>query len=231
MKDIFGRALLDYSQQHQQPLLLHTSYGPVEEMPVEVFFRDEDDFSELEDIALALCDGKVLDVGAGAGAHSLYLQKQGFEVISLERSPLACKLMESRGLNEVIEEDIFGYSGQVYDTILMLMNGIGLVEKLDRLVPFLEHCKTILKPGGQLLFDSSNISYLYEDQKQQPDHYFGEVRFQYEYAGELGDPFGWVYIDQQSLIALAQQAGWVVQILYEDEYDQYLVRLSVIEPD
>lgn len=228
-KDVFGRALADYQAgKTDVPLLLHNSYGEAEEMPVDVFFRTPDDFTELEVIALSLCDGKTLDVGAGAGSHALYLQEKGMDVATLEISPLACGIMRQRGVARVIHADIFGFAGERFDTLLLLMNGIGLAGDLDSLAGFLERCKGLLNEGGQLLFDSSDIAYLYEDPDvPKPAAYRGEVSFQYEYRNERGAPFPWLYVDQDTLIDLGQRLGWVVQILYEDEYDQYLARMEV----
>jgi len=226
--DIFGEALQDYFEKRiQSPLILHNNYGEDEDMPLDIFFRDPEDFPELEFIALALCDGKVLDVGAGAGSHSLYLQEKGFDVTALELSPQACNIMKNRGVKKVLNCNIFDYTGEKYDTLLFLMNGIGLAENIEGLEKLLNQCKKIIKKGGQLIFDSSNIAYLYEEGLSLPNHYYGEVIFQYEYKSEQGAQFGWLYIDQKTLTKIAQQDGWVVQILYEDENDQYLVRLSV----
>lgn len=227
--DIFGNALLDYycEQRAVAPLILHNNYGEDEEMPVDIFFREADDFPELEFIALALTDGKVLDVGAGAGSHCLYLQKTGVDVTALEISPIACQLMAKRGVKKIINQDIFRYEQEKFDTLLFLMNGIGLAGSIQGLKQLLDHCKKLLNKGGQLLFDSSDISYLYEGSLDKPIGYHGEIQFQYEYKNQQGPLFGWLYIDQKALIKIARSNGWIVQILYEDENDQYLVRLSL----
>lgn len=232
MSDIFGQALYDYyKKQSPDKLFLHSSYADdVELMPVDIFFRKERDFPELEFIALALCDGKVLDVGAGAGSHSLHLQKKGFDVTAIELSATACDIMRERGVKKVIHGNIFDYSEEKFDTLLFLMNGIGLAQTLDGLISLLEHCKTLLHPGGQLLFDSSDINYLYNERLPKPkDRYYGEIDFQYQYKGKRGGRFGWVYVDQETLTAIAQENGWVVQIVFEDGHDAYLVRLSLRE--
>lgn len=229
LEQVFGRALRDYFDQTEPDTLhLHNNYGTTEEMPVEIFFRQAEDFPELEHIALALCDGKVLDVGAGAGSHALFLQRRGHEVHALELSRTACEIMQKRGVREVRHGNFFDYSGEQYDTLLMMMNGIGIAGNLEQVAVLLEHAKTLVKPGGQVLFDSSDLNYLYEDGSvKRPEGYYGEVGFQYEYKGVKGDPFGWVYVDQDTMIALAQAAGWVIQILFEDGEDQYLARLQL----
>lgn len=228
IKDIFGQALQDYTQGDTEiGLILHTSYGDAEEMPVDVFFREPDEFTELESIALTLCDGKTLDVGAGAGIHAFYLQEKGFDIDALDISGKACSIMRTLGIKNIIHQDFFSLSDvRHYDTLLFLMNGIGIAGTLQNLKHTLDKAEKLLKPGGQLLFDSSDISYLYEEfGVEKSSHYFGEVRYQYEYKGQKGEKFPWLFVDQKALIEVADEKGWLIQFLYEDEYDQYLVRM------
>lgn len=225
--DIYGQALNDfYNNSLQETLWINTSYGDPEEMPVEVFFRSMDEMPDLEIVALEACRGSVLDIGAGAGSHSLVLQQNKFDVTALELSEAACRLMHERGIKKVIHTNIYNYPSSRYNTLLMLMNGIGLCGTLDGFTEFLTLAKTLLKPDGQLLFDSSDISYLYRDAPKKPSGYFGEIKFQYSYKGNHGDWFKWLYIDQKTLYTIAGQQGWLVELLFEDDYDQYLVRLS-----
>ena len=228
-RDVYGEALAEYFEKEElsSPLLLHSTYGDIEEMPVEVFFRDSEDFPELEFIALSLCDGKVLDVGAGVGAHALYLQEKDFDVTALEISQTACNIMQQRGVQTIVHQDFFDLANQQYDTLLFLMNGIGLAGSLDGFRQLLAHSKTLLSEKGQLLFDSSDISYLYDEYRiQRPEYYFGEIGYQYVFNGIKGEPFKWLYLDQKTLIKVAHEDGWVVQILFEDENDQFLVRME-----
>lgn len=228
-RDVYGESLNEYHQNGEltSPLLLHSTYGDIEEMPVDIFFRTTDDFPELEFIALSLCDGKVLDVGAGVGSHALYLQEKEFDVTALEISSSACDIMRKRGVRQLVQEDFFALKAQKYDTLLFLMNGIGLAKSVTGFRQLLAQAKTLLTDKGQLLFDSSDISYLYEEYKiPRPEYYFGEIGYQYEYKGIKGEPFQWLYIDQETLIKIAHEENWVVQVLYEDENDQYLVRME-----
>lgn len=225
--DILGQAISDYfHNETTNQLWINTSYGQPEEMPVEVFFRSEEEMPDLEIIALNNCRGKVLDIGAGAGSHSLLLQTNKFDVTALEISPLACRVIEQRGVRKVINEDIFLYGKERFDTILLLMNGIGLCGDVDGLKKLLLHLKTILNPGGQILFDSSDISYLYEDGTPKPSSYYGEVKFQYTYKTNNGEWFDWLYIDQNTLKAIAKRLNFQWKFIYEDENDQYLVKLQ-----
>lgn len=227
LKDIHGRAIRDYYQKKAPArLTLHTSYGQSEEMPVAVFFREEEDLSVLENLALIECQGKILDIGAGAGAHALMLQARSMEVYAMENSPACVEVMRQSGVVHVIAQD-YRMHHQRYDTLLVLMNGLGLAGKRSSVCPFLKKLSGLLNPGGQILIDSSDISYLHEDGDWVPDQeYFGNIRYQYEYRGSKGDWFDWVYMDQQALSQEVAQAGMHLEVLHTDENDQYLARIT-----
>lgn len=228
MKDIHGQAILDYYHSHHTDAILHlhNSYGEPEEMPVEVFFRDEMELTTLEHLALIECRGKVLDLGAGAGAHSLILQSRDFDVTSLDYSPGCVEVMQQSGLEQVLLCDYRTHTGK-YDTVLLLMNGLGLAGTVAGVAPLLRRCCDLLLPGGQILLDSSDISYLYEDGLARPAGYYGEVRYQYEYRGAKGDWFNWIYLDQKSLARIVRQTGLQMEVLHTDESDQYLACITV----
>lgn len=227
MKDVLGLALWDYYY-HLAPkkLWIYNTYGPKEEMPVATYFRNKDNMSDIELKALEHCKGTVLDIGAGAGSHALWLQDKGLEVTAMDTSAKAVAVMQARGVKNAVQQDIFTAPPTLYHTLLMLMNGIGLTANLAGLQNFLTLAKQFLHPGGQLLFDSSDVAYLYEKGIPDLNHYYGEIQYQYAYKRQKTDWFTWLYIDQQTLIPIAQAAGWQTEILMVDEYDQYLARLT-----
>jgi hypothetical protein len=144
--------------------------------------------------------------------------------------------MQARGVQQVAQHDVFAPRGKderPYDTILMLMNGIGLAGTLEGLDKFLLHARTLLAPGGQILATSSDISYLYEDEEgalvfDLNGPYYGEVSYTFAYKGQAGEPFAWLFIDASLLEDAARQAGYEVEFLGEDEGGQYLVRLTLV---
>lgn len=225
--DIYGKALSDYYNNEETPTLwLHNSYDEPEEMPIDVFFREEEDMPNLEIKALSLCKGKILDIGAGVGSHALLLDKKGFDVTALDISPLAVNIMTTRGVKNAIQGDFFLVT-EKYDTLLFLMNGIGITSTIYGFETFLQQAKLLLKPKGQIIFDSSDISYLYDDIAMPKDKYFGEVSYAYEYKGEKGNWFNWLYLDPKKLQELCKQHGWLCKIIEVDENDQYLARLTL----
>ncbi|MBE7175095.1 MAG: class I SAM-dependent methyltransferase [Mucilaginibacter polytrichastri] len=224
-KDVFGEALSDfYEKKSREKLWLHNSYGEPEEMPVSVFFRPEKDMPDLEQYALDLCRGTILDIGAGVGSHALALQKN-FDVTALEINPQACAIMKKRGVKKALCDDVFDYTGERFETLLMLMNGIGLCGNIEGFRRFLAHARNLLLPGGQLLFDSSDITYLYEDLPKPANRYFGEIAYRYEYRKHSGEWFNWLYLDQEMLFSLLKTERWDGQVIYEDDNAQYLARI------
>jgi SAM-dependent methyltransferase len=229
MKDVLGEALSDhYHHRSTGKLWVHNTYGPKEEMPVDVYFRVMEDMPELEWIALQQCKGNILDIGAGAGSHALALQQMGLEITALDISPQSANVMALRGVKNIIRQDFFeldiGLSPRPFDTLLLLMNGIGLAGSLTGLRNFLQQAGKLLRPGGRLIFDSSDIAYLYDGKIKETKDYYGEILYQYEYRRRRSDWFKWLFVDRKTLTEIAASEGWHTELLFEDEWDQYLVK-------
>lgn len=226
--DVYGNALLDfYRNGKADTLWLHNSYDGPEKMPIDIFFRNEEEMPTLEYKALSLCYGKILDVGAGVGSHTLLLQELNADVTAIDISANAVKIMQDRGVKKAVVQNIFS-TKEKYDTLLFLMNGIGLTGTLAGFVAFLEKAKSLINPTGQLVFDSSDISYLYQDFPKPDAKYYGEVSYCYEYQKQKGNWFDWLYLDQQTLLNTAKESGWQCQIIFDDGADQYLAKLTLI---
>ena len=224
--DLWGKALWDYHLENQNhPLILHTSFGEPETVPIEIFFRDQDTFSDLEIFACELCQGEILDVGAGTGSHSLWLQQADHRVTALEKSVGACQVMEARGVSRIVEKDLFLYSQSGFHTALMLMNGLGLAGTIDNLPKLLKQVFSWLEPDGQIIADSSDIAYLYDHNPPVESGYYGELEYSYEYLEKQDPWFPWLFIDFERLKYHVQSLGYQIQLLFEEE-DQYLVRIN-----
>ncbi|WP_345226326.1 class I SAM-dependent methyltransferase [Hymenobacter koreensis] len=234
--DPVGHALLDYQKGQTTGLLtVHSNVTEDEELAVDYFFRTLWEMPELERMALDECRGRVLDLGAGAGCHSLELQQRGFTVKAVDESVGAVATMQQRGVQEVACHDVLHLpapDGQPFDTLLMLMNGLGLVGSLEGLEQFLERVKTQLAPNGQILATSSDISYLFEDEDgalviNLNGPYYGEVEYQFGYQKQVGKSFGWLFADPSIVQDYAEAAGYDVEFLGEDDQQQFLVRLTL----
>ncbi len=228
-KDLTGRAIYDYyTQRSPAKLWIYNRYGPKEEMPVSIYFRSVQEMPALELTALQHCEGKILDIGAGAGSHSLILQQRGYDVTALDISPLSVQVAQCRGVKQTVVADIFEYYTARYQTLLLLMNGIGLVGTIEELNNFLTHVKSLLLPGGQILLDSSDVAYLYQGKAKPLQKYYGEIEYQYRYKSQKTDWFSWLYIDCHTLTQTAAAHGWNTEMLYDDGYDQYLAKLTLV---
>jgi SAM-dependent methyltransferase len=211
-------------------LLVESDCAGVERLPVSIFFRNFEQLSDLDQYALSLCKGKILDLGAGAGSHSLILQNRGFFVYSIDIAEDAVEVMRGRGLKHVYCTDATSLHGLKFDTILMMMNGLGVVQDLAGLTQFLNHVKKLLKAKGQILVDSSDLHYLLElpgangEKVLSRGKDYGKISYRFGYKGIISAPFHWLFIDQETLQTYASQTGWQCQIIFEED-SQYLARL------
>lgn len=231
----FGRALLEHHRggpgASDEPLRLHSDLGEPDELPPGFFFREEEELGRLERIALDGCRGRVLDVGGGAGVHALVLQARGHRVTAIDVVPEAVEVMEERGVEDARRADVFEFEGGPYDTILMLLNGIGMAGTLSGLDRFLATAPALLAPGGRLLADSADLRPRVGGDRREDGRYVGEVHLQLEYRGERGSPYPQLYVDPETLSARAVAHGWRAEVLARGEAGEYLARLTRDAPD
>ena len=234
-KDPMGRAIADYyAKGKAAKLRVFSSQFDEDEIPVKHLFRTYDGMSPIEQTALQLAQGKILDCGAGSGCHALALQDMGKKVSAIDISPLSVEVMEKRGVKSVQQADLFNLAAvQEYDTVLMLMNGSGIIGKVDNMEKFFTKMKQILKPGGVVYMDSSDLKYLFEDEDGSfaidlAGDYYGQVDFRMQYKQIKGDTFDWLYIDFQTLSLYASQYGFKAELVQEGEHYDYLAALRML---
>lgn len=231
-EDPMGAAIRDYFRQGKSAQLkVLSSLFDDDEMPVPHLFRSYDEMPPLEQRALNEARGKVLDVGAGAGCHALALQERGLDVTAVDISPLSCETMKERGVANVECVNIFNQRFQErFDTLLLLMNGTGIAGKLSRLPQLLSRLKQLMNPGAQILIDSSDLRYVYEDENGVLDvdldgAYYGEVDYQMTYRNIIGKSFDWLYADSVVLAECCRQCGLKCEILAQGQHYDYLARI------
>jgi 2-polyprenyl-3-methyl-5-hydroxy-6-metoxy-1,4-benzoquinol methylase len=220
--DPVGTAILDYIKTRKpDDIIVSSDICEDDVIPVEVLFRNQNEMPDLELMALESCKGKVLDVGAGAGAHSKELIDRGLDVDSIEISDGAVQYMKSIGLN-ARKINFFDLKNEKYDTILMMMNGIGIAGKLSNLENTLLHAKNLLQPGGKILCDSSDIKYLYEDED---GALWVDLNSEY-FKKEKGPWFDWLYVDFENLFNAAKNVGLKAKKKL-DQDDHYLAEITL----
>jgi SAM-dependent methyltransferase len=228
--DPVGQAILDYVKTNKpDDIIVSSEICEDDIIPIEVLFRTREEMPDLEICAIENAKGRVLDVGAGAGVHALEMKKQGCDVLAIDISTGAIEYLKKSGL-EVQEIDFFQLKDQKFDTITMLMNGIGIAGSLANLENTLNHAKSLLNPGGKILCDSCDIRYLYEDEDgalwvNLNTEYYGNFRFQMKYKKETGPWFDWLYVDFDSMFNAAQNIGMKATRIYEKD-DNYLAEIT-----
>ena len=235
MKDLFGKAILDYQTNNSpEDLVTETSISEADEMPVSYLFRTYNEMPELEQKALQLAKGSVLDVGCGAGSHTLALQNERkLDVTAIDISENAVKACQLRGIENVKVANILDLDVKnKFDTILLLMNGTGIFGTLKETNKYLQKLKSLLKDEGQILIDSSDLIYMYDQDEDgayciPAEGYYGELTFTVQYKGETEDTFPWLYLDYNTLQNAAIANGLKCELLLKGEHFDYLARLSL----
>lgn len=233
--DALGKAIKAYYEGNTAAqLTTYSSIDGMDKMPVAQFFRTFLTMPQIEQLALMLCQGKILDVGAGSGCHSLILQEKDFDVTSLDVSIGATEVMKAQGLQQVVCHSIFDFkSTQKFDTLLFMMNGIGVGGDLKGVERLLKYCKNLLAHKGQIIFDSSDIykAFINDNGAVCLDlslGYYGTVSYQLEFEETKSEQFLWTYIDAATLNEIAHKMGYELEIILQSNEEDYLGRLTLI---
>lgn len=235
MKDLFGKAMFDFQTNNSpEDIITETTISEEDAMSVEYLFRSYNEMPKLEQKALQLATGKILDVGCGAGSHSLSLQNdRNLDVTSIDISEKAIETCKLRGVKNAKVQNILDFAGEKFDTIILLMNGVGIFGKLENCNTFLSKLKSLLNPGGQILLDSSDIIYMFDEDEDggkwipSNNDYYGELVFNISYKGEKEEPFDWLYLDYNTLQNAAVANGLKCELILEGEHYDYLAKLSI----
>jgi len=238
MKDLFGKAILDFQTNNStEDLITETTISEEDEMSVAYLFRDFSGMPKLEQQALLLSKGKVLDVGCGAGSHSLFLQNEkSLGVTAIDISNNAVEACQLRGISNVLKVAILEFNSiEKFDTILLLMNGTGIFGKLENVAKYFQKLKSLLAENGQILIDSSDIIYMFDEEDSEDSEggkwipgaaYYGELEFTISYKGEKEAPFPWLYMDYTTLQNAAAANGLKCELVIEGDHFDYLAKLT-----
>lgn len=235
MKDLLGKAILDFqTNNNPQNVITETDISEAEEMDIEYLFRSYKEMPKIEQQALNIAKGKVLDVGCGAGAHTYYLQEKGLDVKSIDISPSSIEACKLRGIKNAQVQNLLDIKDEKFDTILLLMNGTGIFGRLLNTTKYLQHLKSLLTPNGQILIDSSDLIYMFDEDEDggkwipmENKDYYGELTFTVEYKGEVDEPLEWLYLDYNTLQNAAHANGLNCDLITEGENCDYLAKLTI----
>lgn len=233
-KDPMGTAIAEYHRTGRAGTLrVFSSQFDEDEIPVEQLFRTLDEMPAIEQRALAMARGKILDVGAGSGCHALAMQTMGKEVTAIDISELSVEVMRQRGVVDARALDLYDeHFVERFDTILLLMNGSGIIGNMEGMERFFYRMKQLLKPGGRIYMDSSDLKYLFEEEDGSylidvAGEYYGLVDFQMQYKQVKGESFDWLYIDFDTLAYYAEQYGFTAEVVCQGEHYDYLAVMTM----
>ena len=230
--ELHGQAMLDYLNGDAAALCILRRDDGIAYPPIyaKQFFYP-DGLPELDKIAVENCAGRVLDIGAGAGSHSLAIQERGLDVTSIDMSAKAVRVMSERGCKDAKVGDVFDSYSELFDTIFIILN-IGIVQNLNGLARFLKHLETLLTDGGRLITDSidprnsEDKSYRkYTQDKITKGCYLGERTLRFEYKDQVSEWFEWMHIDPETLEQYVDEADYSMKHLGNDG-KRYLVSIA-----
>ena len=232
--NLYGSAVLDYFNGNtRQSLMVVDELGRKTEVRVDLFFREFDDFPEWEKRAIELCAGNVLDIGAGTGRHSLVLQERGLSVCAIDIIPECVEVMKRRGVRDAHCTDVLEFTRGPFDTLMGVMNGLTMVETLERLPAFLRGIRRLTNVNGQYLVDSTDLRCSGDaalktlgENKVRAGGYFGELTARLEYKNRTGMVFRELFVDPETLRDVALGAGWNCEVVFRQENGRYLARLT-----
>lgn len=233
MQDIIGTALLDYYHgNYSEDILTETNISEEDKLPLPYLFRTFDEMPEIEQKALKSSKGKILDVGCGSGSHSLYLQKEGFDVLAIDTSKGAIEVCKLRDVKNAEKIDLLQLEDKTYDTILLLMNGTGIFQNLENTSKYLQHLKSLLSPNGQILIDSSDLRYMYDPTEEggimvPADRYYGELEFTMRYKEMESESFEWLYLDERTFKDICTLNNLNFEVIARGSNFDYLARINI----
>ncbi len=233
MQDIIGTALLDYYHgNYSEDIITETNISEEDELPLPYLFRSFKEMPKIEKKALKSAEGKILDVGCGAGSHSLYLQEKGLDVWGIDTSVGAIEVCKLRGLKNARNIDLLQLKNEKFDTILLLMNGTGIFQNLENTSTYLNHLKSLLNPKGQILIDSSDLQYMYDPTEEggilvPANRYYGELEFKMSYKGMESEYFEWLYLDEKLFENICSENNLNFEVIARGENFDYLARITI----
>jgi SAM-dependent methyltransferase len=201
-------------------------------MGAEWFFAGHDDWAKIERDAFEYVQGRVLDIGAGAGRHSIVVQRLQLEAVAIDLSPGAVEVCRRRGVKDArllplceIDESL-----GAFDTVLLLCGNFGLAGSGERTIALLEKLHSLTNPGARIVLDTVNpyvdndeadVAYL--ERNRERGRMPGQTTIRISYGGLATPWYDLLCVDLLELVALIEGTGWHSVLLDEDGADLYAV--------
>ena len=197
-----------------------------------LYFAEYNDWPEFEKTAMKYVKGRVLDIGCGAGRHSLYLQEKGLDVLGLDNSPLAVKVCKERGLKNVkimSIDEISQLKPNLFNTIIMMGNNFGLLGDFNKAKILLKKFHEITSSQA-IIIASSNDPYKtdnpfhleYQELNRKKGRMSGQIRIRLRFLKFIGDWFDYLLVSKKVMKEILNGTGWEVKEFIDSENSFYI---------
>jgi SAM-dependent methyltransferase len=197
-----------------------------------LYFLDYDQWSPLEKQAIELARGRVLDIGCGAGRHSLYLQQKGFDVTGIDNSPGAIEVCRLRGLKKAIVRpaiEVGKFEPASFDTITMLGNNFGLMGGFEQGREILKDLYRITTADARIIaqsinpYKTGNPQHLeYHDLNKKRGRMPGQLKMRVRFGKTIGAWFDYLFVSPEEMEDIIQGSNWRIEKFLEPEEARYI---------
>ena len=235
-KDAYGEYLLaQYKKEVRMPEIIerdddYINYGS----KAGVYFNEYEEWSDIARQAIDKAKGKILDIGCGAGRHSLYLQEKGFDVIGIDNSPGAIEVCKLRGLENALVrqiDEIDKFEANSFDTILLFGNNFGLLGDEEKARLLLQKMHKITTPNAQIIARSLNpytteeeVHLRYHESNRKRGKFPGQIRIRVRYHEFVGEWFDYLLVSQGEMKEIINDSDWqTTEFINSEEEDYFAV--------
>jgi SAM-dependent methyltransferase len=228
--DAFGAALMDYSRGKETHYVIERNDGLVDTGSLATYFTNYEGWSPIEKRMPKLVRGRVLDVGCGAGRHALYLQNLGFEVVGIDRSPLAIQIAKQRGLKQAhaISLDDLARSGEpnlgVFGSVIMMGHNLGLLHGWNEGKKILRGLARITSQNARIIGttrapgETNDPDHLaYQRWNREQGRMPGQLRLRIRHRKLVGEWFYYLFLSEEELRDLVKGTGWQLETVMKGD--------------
>jgi len=236
MEDAYGQELYDYFINNQGVEIIERDDGFIEATTnLNIYFAPYEQWPPHQQEAMKYTHGRVLDIGAGAGRHSLFLQNQGFEVTAVDNSPKAIELCRVRGVDDARLLPITKISRHIepFDTIIMMGNNFGLFANPQRAKRLLRRFHNLTFPGGTIIaetndpYQTENPDHLaYHEFNRQRARMPGQVRLRVRHRKFKTPWMDYLMVSKEEMQEIVRDTGWRIDRFIDSQSSMYIAVLE-----
>ena len=230
-QDVYGHALSDCLKEKRGCIIAERDDGYFDASEeLHPYFFAYDQWPDHEKKAITYVRGTVLDVGCGAGRHSLYLQGKGYTVTSIDISPLAIEVCKTRGLKRVYTLSITDITPElgVFDTLIMLGNGFGLVGNPAQARQLFERFKKVTTEEGRIIAGSYALCHNgrpehkeYQEVNRIHGRMPGQMKLRMRHRKYVTPWFDWLTVSKEEMKEIVEKMGWKITGFIDGDEGEY----------